>query len=124
MLTDLIVESTPEVIQVSSINRLQHLYGSKDDFAVWEFVASHPFLISILEEVRQRVSDFFPLPFNLILEVTTDPEATASHALFVFIQTPLALTEALRRLDRFDEEWWLEASERAEGKLCIDVESL
>lgn len=91
---------------------------------MWDFVASHPFLIAILEEVRQKVSDFFPLPFNLILEVTADLETTASHALFVFIQTPLALTEALRRLDRFDDEWWLKASERAEGKLCIDVESL
>ena len=36
MLTDLIVESSPEVIQVSSITQLQHLYGSRDDLAVWD----------------------------------------------------------------------------------------
>lgn len=124
MLTDLIVESPPEVIQASPINQLQRLYLSRNDFAVWEFVDSHSFLIPVLEEVRQRVSDFFPLPFNLVLEITTDPEAVDSRVLFVFIQTTLALAEAMRRLDRFDEEWWLEASEPAEGKLCIDVECL
>ncbi len=60
MLTELILESTPNPVATSQISLLHRLYGCRKGLAVWEFVASHPFLISVLEEVHQRVSDFFP----------------------------------------------------------------
>ncbi|HEY7032679.1 MAG TPA: hypothetical protein VH482_15155 [Thermomicrobiales bacterium] len=44
--------------------------------------------------------------------------------LFAVIRTALPEDDALRRLDRFDEEWWLKAGARASGQLTIDVESV
>lgn len=116
------IAAAPVVSQ--SLASLQRLYRYRNEKAVLEFLAEHAFLVPLLEEVHERASVFFGSISNPVLEVTTDPEALDSRTLFVFFQTSLALEKALRQLERFDEIWWLQASERANGKLCIDVECI
>jgi len=41
----------------------------------------------------------------------------------VIVRTSLSLEAAFRRLDRFDEDWWLDASDAAQGTLTIDIEA-
>lgn len=122
----MLIETAHEIATATSQSfaAIQRLYGCRKGKAVLEFLAAHAFLIPILEEVAERISDYFISNSKPVLEVTTDPEAFDSRTLFVFIQTHLPLAEALRQLDRFDEAWWLQASERANGKLCIDVECI
>jgi hypothetical protein len=57
-----------------------------------------------------------------VLEVVTEPDALDDHELFAFVQADLPHHEALARLEELGEDWWLDASDRAQGKLCIHVE--
>lgn len=57
-----------------------------------------------------------------MLEVVTEADAEDDRELFAFVQTDLPHQEALARLEQLDEDWWLDASDRAQGKLCMHVE--
>jgi hypothetical protein len=58
----------------------------------------------------------------VFLEVVTDPEAIDDRQLVAFIRTDLDPMGALASLDQFDRSWWLEASHRSRGKMCIHLE--
>jgi hypothetical protein len=64
---------------------------------------------------------FFP-GSEVFLEIDTDPEATIDEQPIAFIATSLPSNEAFTRLKQFDEDWWLNALDRVQGKLCITVE--
>lgn len=58
----------------------------------------------------------------LFLEVFTDSEAVNESQLVIFIATNLTPDKAVERLDQLDEDWWLDALEQSQGKLCINLE--
>lgn len=89
---------------------------------VRQFLEAHPFLVSLLKEARERIDDYFGSRNDVVLEVIIEPDALDDHELFAFVQTDLPHKDALARLERLDEDWWLDASDRAQGKLCIHVE--
>lgn len=96
------------------------LFRRRDE--VMSFLKAYPFLVPLLEEAYGKIAEYFETFSSVVLEVITEPEAENDRELFAFIRTGLPVDEALARLERFDEEWWLEASDRAQGKLCIHVE--
>ena len=61
----------------------------------------------ILEAYPHLVKHSGPNP-QVMLEVVRDPEAERSEQLFAYILTSLDTDEALDRLDRLDEEWFLD----------------
>jgi hypothetical protein len=75
----------------------------------------------VLFEAYSKIEEYFQPMLQPVLEVVTDPEED-SKELFALVRTKLSPDEALRRLERFDQVWWLEASPRAECLLNIDVE--
>jgi hypothetical protein len=83
----------------------------------------NPQLVPLLLEARQQVERVFGSDVPMVLEVVQNPEAAdASSELFAYIQTPLPVPEAREKLERLDEEWWLDALPRAEGRLSIALE--
>lgn len=88
------------------------------------FLDAHPQITPLLHEAAVAVRDHFGDDARIAIEVYHDPEAATHAELYALIQTPLALSsdEALRRLDAFDEGWWLDAMPRAGGLLTIGVE--
>ncbi|NUO80825.1 hypothetical protein HUU05_12155 [candidate division KSB1 bacterium] len=88
---------------------------------VRQFLEAHPFLVSLLKEARERIDNYFGGHNDVVLEVIAEPNALDDHELFAFVQTDLPHKDALARLERLDEDWWLDASVRAQGKLCIHV---
>jgi hypothetical protein len=98
------------------------LFTFRNPQEVSEFLHAHPFLVPLLVEAHDRIAHYFEPSPEVVLEVITDPEAEDDHELFVFIRTALPPDEAIRKLDWFDQEWWLEASPRAKCLLNIDVE--
>jgi hypothetical protein len=107
-----------------ALQSLEQFYTFRRPEEVMEFMRAHPFLVPLLEEVRGQIAQYFGLTPEVILEVVTDPEAENDLDLFAFIRTSLPPDEALSKLDRLDQEWWLDRVDHAEGKLCIDVEFL
>jgi hypothetical protein len=104
------------------IERLAKDYQFKDYAAVRTFLESHSFLILLLREAHHKIKSLFGYDTVIALEVFTDPESDDDSKLFGLIFTALPVNEALAHLDKLDQEWWLDASARAQGSLNFDVE--
>ncbi|MCI0692184.1 hypothetical protein L0337_09300 [candidate division KSB1 bacterium] len=73
-------------------------------------------------ETYDKIGNYFGPQPEVVLEVVADPEADDDRELFTFIRTSLPPQEALEKLDQLDENWWLDAGDQADGKLCIHLE--
>ncbi|MBV9020754.1 MAG: hypothetical protein JOZ71_08565 [Ktedonobacteraceae bacterium] len=101
--------------------RLEAVYSFRNKQKILRFLETKQFLILLLLEARFHIAKFFP-GSEVFLEIDTDPEAPTDEQLVAFIATSLPSNEALARLKQLDEDWWLNALDRAQGKLCITVE--
>jgi len=105
----------------NGLRGLERLYIFKDQAEVSRFLEKYPFLVPLLLEAYGHIALHFPYS-QVFLEVVSDPEASSDSQLVAFIATSLAPGEAVNRLDRFDDAWWLDALDRAQGKLCVHLE--
>lgn len=108
-------------ISQNDAEALQSLYGLRGRTDVLRFLGAHPFLAPLLLEAYDKIQEHFP-EASTSVEVFVAPEAENAPELVAFIGVDSPPEEALCRLDRFDEDWWLQASSRAQGKLCIHLE--
>jgi hypothetical protein len=105
-----------------STQLLEREYIFRDRRQVKDFLENHPFLLPLLFEAYGKIRIYFePYP-QVFLEVVTDPEVPEDIKLVAFIQTSIEPEEALKKLNRLDCEWWLQAMDRARGRLCIHLE--
>jgi uncharacterized protein (DUF1810 family) len=104
------------------VESLERLYAFRKREEVVQYLARHRFLGPLLREAHGKIAEYFGPSPEVVLEVVTDPEAEDDRELFAFIRTPLPPEEALRELERLDQEWWLGEADQADGKLCIHVE--
>lgn len=104
------------------VTLLSRLYNIRREPEVFKFLEDKPSLISLVLEAHERIRDYFGSSTELVLEVITDPEATEDYELVIFVRTNLSPDDASRMLEQLDEEWWLDASEDTNEKLCIHVE--
>ena len=114
--------ATATVALPHPVAELTALYTFRDRETVVGFLATHPHLVPLLVETRPEIARYFGPETPVVLEVIPDREAEGYSDLFAFVLTALPATEAAERLDQFDEEWWLEALDRARRNLTIDIE--
>ncbi len=116
------VDSSTSLASLHQLRLLEQIYIFRGPEEVSRFLCAYQFLIPLLLEARTKIAEHFePYP-PVFLEVMVDPDAIDDHQLVAFIQANLEPAEALASLDRFDKDWWLEASRRSRGKLCIHLE--
>jgi hypothetical protein len=101
---------------------LEMLYSFRRPSEVKEFLKANPFLEPLLVEAYDKISDYFGPRPEVILEIVADPEVDDDRQLVAFIQTNRDPSEVVAKLDQFDKGWWLQASHRSRGKLCIHLE--
>ncbi|MFN8635309.1 MAG: hypothetical protein U0893_15795 [Chloroflexota bacterium] len=90
------------------------LYEIENPADVDAYVALHPVVVSILTEGPQAVFDAFDEKLSLRLRLEYDREdEPASEYLTVDFVTQRDANDAEMRLDRFDEDWWIDAMSRA-----------
>ena len=111
------VSQVPEEV----VNRLADLYSFRGHIEVARFLRQHPSLVSPLLEAPKVASRYFGR-VPLALEVFRDPEAHGHRQLFALIETGLDGDAALEALERFDEEWWLDALPRTDYRLAFTLE--
>jgi len=100
---------------------LSQRYTMREPSKVRDFLRRHPFLMLLLLEAHEKVLAYFGAEARATLEIITDPEVEDDQELFVFVRTLLPPKEAFARLEQLDREWWLDASEKAQGKMCIHL---
>jgi hypothetical protein len=116
--------STATAFASTSLDAVEKLFEIGDVPGVRRYLDGQPTLVPLLVEARRAIPRYFPDPTGVRLELLADRDDGDHVDLFAIIRTVLPEDEALRRLDRFDEEWWLEAAVRGNGHLTIDVESV
>lgn len=99
-------------------------YGIKSDRGeLKEIFEQEPGILDVLAELPEEVMKYFPPDTSLELEVFRDPEDPSLPEISVWIVTSLPVGEALRRLEEFEEGWWLDRIERTGGRLCVLIRS-
>ncbi|MDQ3044497.1 MAG: hypothetical protein M3R06_05020 [Chloroflexota bacterium] len=118
--------SSSSTAQASSleIDVVSGIYVFRDSTDVVRFLREHPRVISPLIQADDHIRAYFGASTAVKLDVVRDPESDGYNELYAFIQTTLAVDEALERLRRFDDGWWLGALPQAEGLLTFSLEYL
>ena len=76
-----------------------------------------------MEEARTRTRAIFGEDADLVLEVQADRDSEEpDEHLYVMLRTGLPSAEATKRLDKLDEDWWLDAVPQARGRMTIALE--
>jgi len=80
-------------------------------------------IVSILEEGVDYIKKHFGNNYErLTLSLIHDPEIANENNIVVDISTKLSTTEALKRLDDFDECWWLNKAEEIDDNLIFNLD--
>lgn len=88
---------------------------------VSDFLKKHPYLVGFLHEASSKIRQFFGENVQIKLELVSDPEIEDETSLFAYVFTDLSVDEALSRLRKLDDEWFLDNVRRAKGRFNIDV---
>lgn len=100
---------------------LRGQYEFRDGPRVAEFLSEHADVLTLLGRLRERIrADFGDAP--VVLEPVADPEEAVEPTLFVTVRTRRPPAEALRALQRFDREWWLNVLRRAPVPVVVTIE--
>jgi len=79
-------------------------------------------LRQLLDEALARLSELFPQgTFALVVESFFDQHSPDTH-LYLVVTTSQQPDEALALLERFDNEWWLDALPRSRGIMSVTLE--
>ena len=88
---------------------------------VYDFLKKGPSAIALVSEAYERIREHFPQD-EIFMEVLTDPGSPIEKELLISISTALPPIDAIRKLDAFDDGWWLGASSGSPADICIKVE--
>jgi hypothetical protein len=93
---------------------------SSDEKQILTFLEQNPYLVNLLLEGYAFIRPYFP-DSRISLELNRDPDAEENDELVVFVSTTLEVDDALRRLEAFEELWWLRNIHRGHMKLGFDL---
>jgi len=106
-------------LQVSCIKQIYDLRRPPE---VTDFLQAHSFLVPLLLEAREKITQYFGESSQVLLELISDPEVQGSVELFGYIVTNLSSEDAGNRLRQFDQEWFLVQVSRTKGLLNFDID--
>lgn len=110
-------EASTLTLEQADLTQLAQLFTWHGEAEVRAFLAMHPFLVPLLVAAAAQLHTSFPSP-DLWLEVSADPDNGYTQ-LLLSVVIALSVAEADQRLQHFDEVWWLDQMEQAQGTLCI-----
>ena len=93
-------------------------FDLRDESRVRQYLHQYPFLLPLIIEAQAHIKRLFSPDAGTALEVTDDP-SDGSSQLYLVISTRLKTAAAYDLFERLDQEWWLEACERAQFRLNI-----
>ena len=88
---------------------------------VYDFLKKEASAVALVSEAYGRIREYFPKG-EIFMEVLRDPGSPIERELLISISTSLPPSDAVRKLDAFDDSWWLGASSSSPADICIKVE--
>ncbi|MDQ3714014.1 MAG: hypothetical protein M3388_17600 [Acidobacteriota bacterium] len=104
------------------ITALPSKYEISNFEEVKSFLSKNRFLISLLEEIPNKIFQYYGGEQKIALEVFYEPDFPQSSKLWVSVLTELSAEEARSIMDKIDEDWWLANINRAKCKLNIGID--
>jgi hypothetical protein len=106
------------------IDVLAREFEIEGDEGIGAFLERYPDVAPLLLEIRSAIKRFFGEE-RVSLELFYDPECEIEDPeLFVNILTQFPAGEALKRLKRFDHEWWLEKFKKTDAPLVVSIKHM
>ena len=104
-------------------DHLSGLYSFVDTQRIQRFLEAHPYLGEVLSAAAAPLRQAFPdARFTLGVSAVSNPDSGERQVyLLVAIWTAAEPPEALDRLHRFYDDWWLDHQSVARGHLCFEV---
>jgi hypothetical protein len=101
---------------------INELYTIENMLDVNIFLQNHSNLIDIILEAHPQLRKYFPTE-KLRLKLFSNPESSQWEKLVLSIcASPESVDEALNQLEKFDENWWIDASSGVAVNLCINLD--
>lgn len=112
----------PDITESRRLHPLEEIYSLRDAAAVRRFLHTYPQLVEVLLEASVYLQKHFGPDPQVTLEVVSDPEVEGVEQLFAYILTSFPVDDALTRLDKLDEEWFLDQLDRVDGRFNFNLE--
>lgn len=97
-------------------------YAMRAAPAIHAFLQQHPVLLGLLDDAHRAIRAVFGNDARPELAMSEALEGAEDRELHLLIPTRLDPAEALERLARLDETWWLDVAPRVQGLLVINVD--
>lgn len=103
------------------MSELRQQYEIADEAELLSFLERQPDVVPLLLETRGAIHRYFgEAAVRLIM--SDDPEwPEAEPTLIAYILAPLGHREALERLNRFDDEWWIKQIDETKALLLVSI---
>jgi len=98
--------------------RLDALFEMPRRERVLSFLRSNQELLSAVLEAWKEIGSRFP-GATQVLDLVDDPEIENYRLLVLYIVTSLPQDDVYARMDRLDEEWWLDREPDVSDQLCF-----
>ncbi len=109
-------DKQPKQENGSMFVELRKQFELRDESGVRTYLRKYPFLLTLLLEAKTQVVRIFGEGTKAVLQISVDPNDLSAQ-LFIVIPTQLSAKEALALFDQLDQEWWLEATKRADFRM-------
>lgn len=104
----------------NAASRWQAYYDLEDPSAVEAFVARYPGLDRLLSQMAQQFAARLQLDARPAMRVSQEPDSDETDEwLTIEVWSGSDWDDTRARLDRFDDEWWLDAMPRGEPLIAI-----
>jgi 16S rRNA C967 or C1407 C5-methylase (RsmB/RsmF family) len=103
------------------MSELKRDYQMTNEEEILAFLERHPAVAPILPDIRSNIRRFFGED-PVRLDVFHDPEWPQDDPKLVLnVLTELEPKEALARLHRFDDEWWITQVSESRSPLIVSI---
>jgi hypothetical protein len=93
----------------------------KTDAEANAYLNEHPMLYPYIVESIEKIKAIFGANVELELRLRIDPEITNAQTLYCYIWVKMSVDEALDKLDKFDDEYYLKLPEQIKDYLNYNV---
>ena len=100
------------------VENLNAVYSIADESAVAAYLSEHVDLVDILLNIPSKLREY-SLEGRLALAHEIYPDSIDDEQLVISIFTHEEPEIAQPKLERFDEEWWLERTAETRVRVCI-----
>jgi len=110
------------VVRAARMPRLEGLYALRRESKVRRFLLIHSHLIDVLFEAHPFLQKYFGPNPRVELEVISYPDEAAYDELVGWIQSTDDVSEGLDKLERFEEDWFLDRLDQIGNRFNFNIE--